>query len=80
MLKENLAYPNRCSVPIDKAITLGPHQFSPQATVGHHGHYFSAHYTTSVSCYERTVYCNNSKITTDVEVDINDSSPAYVVK
>ena len=45
-------------------LVLGPHIFSLQATIDHHGpSMYSGHYTASINFCKRTLYCNDSKIT-----------------
>ena len=58
---------------------LGPHKFSLQATIDHHGpSMYSGHYTASINCCKRTFYCNDSKITEFETIDTKNST-AYVV-
>ena len=70
---------DRCPIPMDTTIRLGPLKFSLQATVDHHGLSIdSGHYTASINCCKKTLYCNNHKITEFGITDKN-SSTAYIV-
>ena len=45
---------DRCSIPMDTAVRLGPLEFSLRATIDHHGpSIHSGHYTASVNCYKK---------------------------
>ena len=42
---------DRCPIPMDTTIRLGPFEFSLQATIEHHGSSIdSGHYTASINC------------------------------
>ena len=54
---------DRCSIPMDTTVRLGPLKFSLWATIDHHGpsiHY--GHYTASINCCNKTFYCNDHTI------------------
>ena len=71
---------DKCPIPMDTTIVLGPHRFSLLATIDHHGpSIYSGHYTTSVNCCNKTFYCNDSKITEVEIVDSKNSRTAYVI-
>ena len=71
---------DRCSIPMDVTVVPGLHKFSLQATIDHHGpSMYSGHYTASINCCKKTLYCNDSKITTFETIDTKNSSTAYVV-
>ena len=47
---------DRCSIPMDMIVMLGPHRFSLQATIDHHGpSIHSGHYTASVNCCKKNI-------------------------
>ena len=65
---------------MDMTVVLGLHKFSLQATIDHHGpSMYSGHYTASINCCKKKLYCNDSKITEFEMIDTKDSSAAYVV-
>ena len=65
---------------MDVTIALGPHKFSLQATIDHHGpSMYSGHYTTPINCCDKTFYCNDNKITEVKMIDGRNSATAYVV-
>ena len=71
---------DRCSIPMNMTVLLGPHKFSLQATINHHGpSMYSGHYTTPNNYCIKTFYCDDSKITEFEMIDTKDSSTAYVV-
>ena len=71
---------DRCSIPMDMTVMLGLHKFNLQVTIDHHGpSMYSGHYTASINCCKRTLYCNDSKITEFKTIDTKNSSTAYVV-
>ena len=76
----NTIIKNRCPVPVDLNIMLGPYKFNLQATVDHHGHFMnSGHYTASINCCGKNFHCNDTRIT---ECNINkrhNSSTAYII-
>ena len=54
---------DRCPIPMDKSVRLGPLKLSLQATIDHHGPSIdSGHYTASINCCKKTFYCNDHKI------------------
>ena len=70
---------DRCSIPMDTTVRLGPLIFSLQATIDHHGPSIdSGHYTASINCCKKTFYCNDHKVTEFGITDKN-SSTAYIV-
>ena len=55
------------------------HQFSPQATMDHHGpSMYSGHYATFIDCNKKS-YFNDSNIAEFEIVDTQNSSTAFVV-
>ena len=55
---------DRCSIPMDKTVRLGPLKFSLWATIDHHGpSIHSGHYIASINCCKKTFYCNDNTIT-----------------
>ena len=55
---------DRCPIPLDTTVRLGPLKFNLQATIDHHGPSInSGHYTASINCCKKTFYCNDHKIT-----------------
>ena len=70
---------DRCPIPMDTTVRLGPLKFSLQATIGHHGPSIdSGHYIASINCCKKTFYCNDHTITKFGITDKN-SSTAYIV-
>ena len=70
---------DRCPIPMDTTVRLGPLKFSLQATIDHHGpSIHSGHYTASINCCKKTFYCNDHTITEFGITDKN-SSTAYVI-
>ena len=70
---------DRCPIPFDATVMLGPLKFNLQATIDHHGPSIdSGHYTASINCCKKTFYCNDHKITEFGITDKN-SSTAYIV-
>ena len=68
---------DRCPIPLDTTVMLGPLKFNLQATIDHHGPSIdSGHYTASINCCKKTFYCNDHKITEFGITDKN-SSTAY---
>ena len=71
---------DRCSIPMDATVRLGPLRFSLQATIGHHGpSIYSGHYTASINCCNKTFHCNDHTITEFGIIDSKNSSTAYVI-
>ena len=65
---------DRCPIPMDTTVRLGPLKFSLQATIDHHGPSIdSGHYTASINCCKKTFYCNDHKITEFGITDKNSS-------
>ena len=55
---------DRCSIPMDTTVRLGPLEFSLRATIDHHGSsIYSGYYTASINCCKKTFYCNDHTIT-----------------
>ena len=70
---------DRCLIPLDTTVRLGPLKIKLQATLGHHGPSIdSGHYTASINCCKKTFYCNDHKITEFGITDKN-SFTAYIV-
>ena len=70
---------DRCPIPLDATVMLGPLKFNLQATIDHHGPSIdSGHYTASINCCKKKFYCNDHKITEFGITDKN-SSTAYIV-
>ena len=70
---------DRCPIPMDTTVRLGPLKFSLQSTIDHHGpSIHSGHYTASINCCKKTFYCNNHTIT-DFGISDKNSSTAYVL-
>ena len=70
---------DRCPIPLDTTARIGPLKFNLQATIDHHGPSIdSGHYTASINCCKKTLYCNDHKL---MEFGITDknSSTAYIV-
>ena len=66
---------DRCPIPMDTTVRLGPLKFSLQATVDHHGPSIdSGHYSASINCCKKTFYCNDHKITEFGITDKNSST------
>ena len=71
---------DRCSIPMDTTVRLGPLKSSLRATIDHHGpSIHSGHYTASINCCKKTFYCNDHTITEFGIVDSKNSSTAYVI-
>ena len=69
---------DRCPIPMDTTVRLGPLKFSLQATIDHHGpSIYFGHYTASINCCKQKFYCNDHKITEFWITDKN-SSTAYI--
>ena len=71
---------DRCPIPMDTTIRLGPLKFSLRATIDHHGpsiHSDSGHYTASINCCKKTFYCNDHTVTEFGITDNKNSSTAY---
>ena len=76
----NIFTKDRCSIPMDMTVALGLHKFSLQVIIDHHGSSMhSGHYTSSINCFKRTFYCNDSIITEFEMIGVRNSSTAYVV-
>ena len=62
---------DRCSIPMDTTVMLGPLKFSLRATIYYHGpSIHSGHYVASINCCKKTFYCNDN---TTTEFEIIDS-------
>ena len=69
---------DRCPIPMDTTVRLGPIKFSLQATIDHNGpSIHSGHYTACINCCKKTFCCNDYTITEFGITDKN-SSTAYV--
>ena len=54
---------DKCPIPMDATIVLGPHRFSLLATIDHHGPSInSGHYTTSVNCCKKHSIAMTAKL------------------
>ena len=54
---------DRCPIPLDTTVRLGPLKFNLQATIDHHGPSIdSGHYTASINCCKKTFDCNDHKL------------------
>ena len=78
---DNNVTKDRCSIPMDTTVRLGPLQFSLRATIDHHGpSIHSGHYTASINCCKKdSFYCNDHTITEFGIIDSKNSSTAYVI-
>ena len=70
---------DRCPIPMDTTVRLGPLKFSLQATIDHHGPSIDGHYTASINCCKKTFYCNDHKITEFGITDKNSSTACIVL-
>ena len=69
---------DRCPIPLDATVMLGPLKFNLQATIDHHGPSIdSGHYTASINCCKKTFYCND--YITEFGITDKNSSTAYIV-
>ena len=70
---------NKSRMPLDLYIKLGPYKFSLQASVDHYDDSMnSGHYTASINCCGKAVYCNYNNITEWNITDTYNSSTAYI--
>ena len=70
---------DRCPIPMDTTVRLGPLKFSLRATIDHRGpSIHSGHYTASINCCKKTFYCNDHTITEFGITDNKNSSTAYI--
>ena len=70
---------DRCPIPMDTTVRLGPLKFSLQATIDRHGPSIdSGHYTAYINCCKKTFYCNDHKIT-EFRITDKNSSTAYII-
>ena len=78
---DNNVTKDRCSIPMDTTVRLGPLQFSLRATIDHHGpSIHSGHYTASINCCKKDpFYCNDHTITEFGIIDSKNSPTAYVI-
>ena len=64
---------DRCTIPMDTTVRLGPLKFSLRVTIDHHGpSIHSGHYTASINC------CKKSSTEFRI-IDSKNSSTAYVI-
>ena len=78
---DNNVTKDRCPIPVDTTVRLGPLKFNLHAIIDHHGSFIhSGHYTASVNCCKKnpTFYCNDHTITEFGITDKN-SSTEYVI-
>ena len=79
-INNNNVTKERCSMPMDTTVRLGPLKFSLGATIDHHGpSIHSGPYTASINCLKNTFYCNDHTITEFGIIDSKNSSTAYVI-
>ena len=53
---------DRCPIPMDTTVRLGPLKFSLRATIDHHGpSILSGHYTASISCFKKNILLQRSQ-------------------
>ena len=53
---------DRCPIPMDTTVRLGPLKFSLQATIDHHGPSIdSGHYTASINCCKKNILLQRSQ-------------------
>ena len=53
---------DRCPIPMDTTVRLGPLKFSLQATIDHHGPSIdSGHYTASINCWKKNILLQRSQ-------------------
>ena len=72
---------DRCSIPMDTIVILGPLKFILRATIDHHElSIHSGHYTASINCWKKTFFCNDHTITEFGIIDSKISSTAYVIR
>ena len=72
---DNNVAKDRCPIPMDTTVRLGPLKFSLQATIDHHEpSIHSGHYTASINCCKKTFYCNDHTITEFGITDKNSST------
>ena len=71
---------DRCSIPMDTTIRLGPLKYSLRTAIDHHGpSIYSGQYTASINCCKKTFYCTDHTITEFRIIDSKNSSTAYVI-
>ena len=71
---------DRCPIPMDTTVWLGPLKFSLRTTIDHHGpSIHSGHHAASINCCNETLYCNDNKITEFGIIDSKYYSTAYVI-
>ena len=77
---DNIITKNRSPIPLDLNIILAPYIFSLQAAIDHHGNSIHCgHYTASVNCCGKTLYCNDDRITQCNPIDTCNSSTVYIL-
>ena len=70
---------DKCSIPMDTTVRLGPLKLSLRATIDHHGpSIHSGHYTASINCC-KTFYCYDNPNTEFGITDNTNSSTAYII-
>ena len=70
---------DRCPIPMDTTVRLGPLKCSLQATIDHHGPSIdSGHYTVSINCCKKHSIVMITKLQS-LELLIKNSSTAYIV-
>ena len=77
---DNIITKKRSPIPLDLNIILAPYIFSLQAAIDHHGNSIhGGHYTASVNCCGKTLYCNDDRITQCNPIDTCNSSTVYIL-
>ena len=70
---------DRCPIPMDTTVRLGPLKFSLQATIDHYGPTIdSGHYTASINCCKKHSIATIIKIA-EFEITDKNSSTAYII-
>ena len=76
---DNNVTKNRCSIPMDTTVKLGPLKFSLRATIDHHGQFIhSGHYTASINCCKNILLQRSHNYGQEFGIiDSKNSSTAY---
>ena len=70
---------DRCPIPLDTTVRLGPLKFNLQATIDHQGPSIdSGHYTASINCCKKHSIATITELRS-LELPIKNSSTAYIV-
>ena len=71
---------DRCPIPMDTTVWLGPLKFNLRTTIDHHGpSIHSGHHVAFINCCNKTLYCHDNTITEFVIIDSKNYSTAYVI-